>query len=255
MKGTLTIYKKELKSYLYSPIAYVLIGVFLLLSGFFFYNLMWWFNSQSLTMSRNPYYAKQLNINRFVFEPFFHNASIVLLLILPLLTMRLFSEERKSGTEELLFTSPLSNDEIVYGKFLASSTVLFIMLAGLGVLSIFPFFYSNPELYPVLSGFLGLFLMGIAFVSVGIFTSSITENQVVSASLGFGFLLLLWVLSWSAEAAGEPLREILRYLSFFEHFKDMPKGVLNITDVVYYLSFSYFMLFLTTSYLEARRWR
>ncbi len=255
MRGTFTIYKKELKSYLYSPIAYVLVGVFLLLSGFFFYNLMWWFNSQSLTMARNPYYAKQLNINRFVFEPFFHNASIVLLLILPLLTMKLFSEERKSGTEELLFTSPVGNGEIVYGKFLASTTVLLIMLAGMGILSIFPFLYSKPEVYPVVVGFLGIFLMGIAFISVGVFTSSLTENQVVSASLGFGVLLLLWVLSWIAEASGEPIREILRYVSFFEHFKEMPKGVLNITDVVYYLSFTYFMLFLTTSYLEARRWR
>ena len=117
MRGMWAITKKEIKTYLTSPIAYVLIAVFLLISGYFFYNMIWWFNSQSIAMSRNPYYMKQLNINRFVYEPLFHNISVILLLIFPLLTMRLFAEEKRTGTEELLYTSSITNGEIVYGKF------------------------------------------------------------------------------------------------------------------------------------------
>ncbi len=255
MRNVLTITKKEIKAYLNSPIAYVLISVFLLISGYFFYNMIWWFNSQSMAMMRNPYYAKQLNINRFVYEPIFHNISVILLLIFPLLTMRLFSEEKRSGTEELLYTSPIKNGEIIVGKFLGATFVLFVMILFLSIYSIFGFIYSKPETIPLLLGYLGLFLMGMAFISIGIFFSSITENQVVAASLTFGMLLLLWVLSWSAQAAGPNLKPILTYLSFFEHFKDLPRGVLNLTDLIYYLSVTYFGLFLTQSYLESRRWR
>ncbi len=255
MRNIRTIMKKEIKTYLNSPIAYVLISVFLLISGYFFNNMIWWFNSQSMAMMRNPYYAKQLNINRFVYEPLLHNISVILLLIFPLLTMRLFSEEKKSGTEELLYTSPVKNSEIIVGKFLGATFILFIMIVFLFVYSIFGFIYSKPETIPLLLGYLGLFLMGMAFISIGLFFSSITENQVVAASLTFGMLLLLWVLSWSAQAAGSGLKPILTYLSFFEHFKDLPRGVLNLTDLIYYLSVTYFGLFLTQSYLESRRWR
>ncbi len=255
MRGMWAITKKEVKTYLTSPIAYVLIAVFLLISGYFFYNMIWWFNSQSIAMSRNPYYMKQLNINRFVYEPLFHNISVILLLIFPLLTMRLFAEEKRTGTEELLYTSSITNGEIVYGKFFGATFVLFIMLLLTGVYAIFGYLYSKPETIPLLLGYLGLFLMGIAFIGIGIFFSSITESQVVAASLSFGMLLLLWVLSWSGQAAGPSLKPILNYLSFFEHFKDMPRGVLNLTDLVYYLSVTYFFLFLTQSYMESRRWR
>jgi ABC-2 type transport system permease protein len=255
MRNIWTITKKEIKTYMNSPIAYVLISVFLLISGYFFYNMIWWFNSQSMAMMRNPYYAKQLNINRLVFEPIFHNISVILLLIFPLLTMRLFSEEKRSGTEELLYTSPIKNSQIIIGKFLGATSVLIVMLLFLFIYSIFGFIYSKPETIPLLMGYFGLLLMGMAFISIGLFFSSITENQVVAASLTFGMLLLLWVLSWSAQAAGTELKPILTYLSFFEHFKDMPRGVLNLTDVVYYLSVTYFGLFLTQSYLESRRWR
>lgn len=255
MKNIWSICKKEIKTYFTSPIAYVAITVFLVLMGFFFYSLIWWFNSQSLQMARNPYYYQQLNINQMVYSPLFHNISIILLLMIPLLTMRLFSEEKKLQTDELLYTSPLSINQIILGKYFASLLVLLVMLSLSGILSIFTFALGNPEIAPILSGYLGLFLMGAAFMAVGIFFSSLTENQVVSAILTFGALLLFWILNWASYSAGGIWRDVLNYLSFFQHFDDLTRGILDTTHIVYYLSFSFFGLFLTHSVIQSRRWR
>lgn len=255
MKNVWFLAKKELKAYFSSPIAYVVISVFLLLVGFFFYSLVWWFNSQSMQLAQNPYYAQQVNINQMVYSPLFNNISIILLLMLPLLTMRLFAEEKKIGTEELLFTSPVSVSQIILGKYLASLAVLVVMLLLTGILSLFTFAYGNPEAAPLLVGYLGLFLMGAAFIAVGIFFSSLTENQIVSAILTFGALLLFWILSWAASSAGGMWKGVLDYLSFFQHFDGMTRGVLDTADLAYYLSFSFFGLFLTHAAIQSRRWR
>jgi ABC-2 type transport system permease protein len=255
MKNIWSICKKEIKTYFTSPIAYVVITVFLVLIGFFFYSLIWWFNSQSLQMAQNQYYYQQLNINQMVYSPLFHNMSIILLLMVPLLTMRLFSEEKKRQTDELLFTSPISVNQIILGKYFASLFVLLVMLSLTGILSIFVFSYGNPELAPILSGYLGLFLVGAAFLAVGIFFSSVTENQIVSAILTFGALLLFWILNWASYSAGGMWKSVLNYLSFFQHFDDMTRGILDTTDVVYYLSFIFLGLFLTHSVIQSRRWR
>jgi len=255
MKNIWAICKKEIKTYFTSPIAYVVITVFLVLIGFFFYSLIWWFNSQSLQMAQNQYYYQQLNINQMVYSPLFHNMSIILLLMVPLLTMRLFSEEKKRQTDELLFTSPISVNQIILGKYFASLLVLLVMLSLTGILSIFVFSYGNPELAPILSGYLGLFLVGAAFLAVGIFFSSLTENQIVSAILTFGALLLFWILNWASYSAGGMWKRVLNYLSFFQHFDDMTRGILDTTDVVYYLSFIFLGLFLTHSVIQSRRWR
>jgi len=193
MKNIWAICKKEVKTYFTSPIAYVLITVFLVLVGFFFYSLVWWFNNYSFQAARDPAYLQQLNINQMVFSPLFHNISIILLLTIPLLTMRLFAEEKKRQTDELLYTSPISVSQIIIGKYAASLFVLLVMLLLIGILSIFTFAYGNPEFVPILNGYLGLFLMGAAFIAVGIFFSSLTENQVVAAMLTFGALLLFWI--------------------------------------------------------------
>ncbi len=255
MRNIWAIYIKELKSYFTSPMAYAVIAIFSLISGFFFYSLIWWFNSQSLYYSSNPYWASQLNINQMVYSPLFGNMSIVLLLMLPILTMRLFAEEKKMGTEELLYTSPITVNQIILGKYFAALTIVLIMLAVTGVYSIFTFIYGNPELNPILTGYLGLFLLGAAFVSIGIFFSSLTENQIVAAVLSFGALLLLWIINWLSSASGPTWREILEYLSFFRHFDELTKGVLDTTDVFYYISFSFFGLFLTYSVIQSRKWR
>jgi ABC-2 type transport system permease protein len=255
MKNIWAICKKEIKTYFASSIAYVVITVFLVLIGFFFYSLIWWFNSQSLQMAQNQYYYQQLNINQMVYSPLFHNMSIILLLMVPLLTMRLFSEEKKRQTDELLFTSPISVNQIILGKYFASLFVLLVMLFLTGILSLFVFAYGNPELAPILSGYLGLFLVGAAFIAVGIFFSSLTENQIVSAILTFGALLLFWILNWASYSAGGMWKSVLNYLSFFQHFDDMTRGILDTTDLVYYLSFIFLGLFLTHAVIQSRRWR
>ena len=255
MKNIWAIFKKEIKTYFTSPIAYVVITVFLVLIGFFFYSLIWWFNSQSLQMAQNPSYYQQLNINQMVYSPLFQNMSIILLLMIPLLTMRLFSEEKKINTDELLYTCPISISQIILGKYFASLFILLAMLLLTGILSIFTFSYGNPELVPILNGYLGLFLMGAAFIAVGIFFSSLTENQIVAAVLTFGTLLLFWILNWASYSAGGIWKGVLNYLSFIQHFDGMTRGILDTTDLVYYLSFIFLGLFLTHSVIQSKRWR
>jgi ABC-2 type transport system permease protein len=255
MNNIWTIAKKEIKTYFTSPIAYVVIAVFLVLVGFFFSSALSWFNSQSIQMAQNPYYAQQMNVNQMVYTPLFHNMSIILLLMLPLLTMRLFSEEKKTGTDELLFTSPVNVGQIIVGKYLAALVVLGAMLALTGLLSVFTFAYGNPEIPQILNGYLGLLLMGAAFLAAGVFFSSLTENQIVSAILTFGALLLFWILNWAAYSASGMGKDVLNYLSIFQHFDDMTRGILDTKDVVYYISFAFFGLFLTHSVVQSRRWR
>ncbi len=255
MRNIWAISKKEVKTYFTSPIAYVVTTVFLVLVGFFFYSLILWFNSYSMQVSRYPEAMQQLNINQMVYSPLFHNISIILLLTIPLLTMRLFAEEKKRQTDELLYTSPISINQIILGKFFASLFVLFAMLLLTGVLSIFTFAYGNPEFAPILNGYLGLFMMGAAFIAIGIFFSSLTENQVVSAMLTFGTLLLFWILSWASGSASGIWKDVLNYVSFFQHFDDITRGILDTTDIVYYLSFIFLGLFLTHSVIQSRRWR
>ncbi len=255
MNNIWAVCKKEIKTYFTSPIAYVVITMFLLLVGFFFHSLIWWFNSQAMQMARNPYYSQQMNINQMVYSPLFHNISIILLLVIPLLTMRLLSEEKRIKTDELLFTSPLSINQIILGKYFASLFVLFVMLLLTGIYSIFTFSYGNPELLSLMCGYLGLFLMGMAFMAIGLFFSSLTENQIVSAVLTFGTLLLFWILNWASLSASGLWKGVLNYLSFFQHFDDLTRGILDTTDLVYYLSFAFFGLFLTHSVIQSRRWR
>jgi ABC-2 type transport system permease protein len=255
MRNVWYIAKKEIKTYFSSPIAYAVIFVFTALVGFFFYNIVWWFNAQAMQMAQNPYYAQQANINQMVFSPLFGNMSIILLLTLPILTMRLFSEEKKSGTDELLYTSPVSVLQIILGKYFASLVVLATMLGLTALLSLFTFVFGNPEFAPVFSGYLGLFLMGSAFIALGVFFSSLTENQIVSAVLTFGALLLFWIINWASGAAKGLLKGILDYLSLFQHFDDFTKGIVDTTHLVYYLSFIFLGLFLTHSWIQSRRWR
>jgi ABC-2 type transport system permease protein len=255
MRNIWAICKKEIRTYFYSPIAYVIITVFLLLTGFFFNSLISWFNSQAIQLARNPAYYQQMNINQMVFSPLFQNVSIILLLAIPLLTMRLFSEEKKIRTDELLYTSPISINQIILGKYFASLFVLLVMLLLTWIYVLFTFFYGNPEFMPLLTGYFGLFLTGAAFIALGIFFSSLTENQIVSALLTFGTLLLLLVLNWAAFSATGFWKGVLNYLSFSQHFDNMTRGILDTSDLVYYFSLIFFGLFLTHSVIQSRRWR
>ncbi|MBI3752689.1 MAG: ABC transporter permease subunit [Deltaproteobacteria bacterium] len=258
MRNFFLIFKKEFKSYFASPIAYVVITMFLILSGYFFYNTLALFSTISFQATLNPMLAKQvglLNITESVVRPLFGNISVILLLIVPLLTMRLFSEEKKSGTIELLLTYPITDMEVLLGKFLACMAVFAIMIALTILYPLMIIAFGQPETGPIITGYIGLLLVGASFVSLGIFASSLTENQIIAATVAFGLLLLFWMISFSASLAGQTLGDVLLYISLTAHLDGLAKGVIDTEDIVYYLIFITLFLFLTLRILESKKWR
>jgi ABC-2 type transport system permease protein len=255
MRNVLIISWKETKSYFTSPIAWVVCAIFIVISSWFFVNIVTFFVLQSIQALRYPWLAERINIQDMIIRPFYGNLSIILLLMVPALTMRLFSEEKKMGTFELLYTSPITVWQMVLGKYLASVVFLVFMLLLTALYPVFLFAYGQPELGPVLSTYLGIFLMGASFCAVGLLASSMTENQVIAAVLAFGVLLLFWVLGWASQSVGEPLKFVLQFMSFLEHHLNFSKGIIDTRDVIYYISFVAFVLFLAHGVLESRRWR
>lgn len=257
MRNILAIAAKDIRAQFVSPIAYVVLTGFLLLGGWFFFNLLARFNFllNLYTSFRNPEAMERLNLNEFVIAPLLHNLSVILVILVPVITMRSFAEEKRSGTYELLMTSPLTVTEIVLGKFLGAFAFVFIMLLLTGIYPLILVIYGNPEPGVILSGFLGLLLLATAFVSVGLLTSSFTENQIIAAVSCLVGLLLLYVISWPADTAGETLGALLKYVSLTEHFGEMVKGVIDTRDLMYFGSVIVLALFLTQRSVESLRWR
>lgn len=255
MRNFLAIWRKELNSYFYSPIAYVVITIFLVISGYFFQSIVSFYTMLSFNAMRNPYMAQGLNLTDGIFRPLFGNTSIIMLLMMPLLTMRLLAEEKKSGTFELLLTYPIRDIETVLGKFFACLLVFMIMLGLTLVYPLFLAFFAPIEFGPLLASYLGLFLMGSAFIALGLLASSLTSNQIVAAVISFGALLIFWVIGFSAQSAGPVLGGILSHLSLLEHFETFSKGIIDSRDVIYYLNVTVFCLFLTLRSLESNKWR
>ena len=243
----LPVYKRELRSYFTSPIAYVVLTFFILLTGFFFYVFISEFSQAS--MSQSPYGPRNLNVTMHILRPLLGNISVIMLFIMPLITMKPFSEERKTGTIELLLTYPLSDLEILLGKFFAALTLFLAMLAMTLVYPLFMVLHSQPELGTLFSGYLGLLLMAAAFMALGIFISSLTENQIIAAIATFATLLILWIIRWVGP------NELIRHLSILEHFNNFAEGLIDTRDVVYYLSFTVLWLFMTLRVLESKKWR
>jgi ABC-2 type transport system permease protein len=257
VKNILTVIRKELHSYFVSPVAYVVLTGFTLLAGWFFFNLLSRFNYLLTLYStfRGPEATLDLNLNDYVVSPLLSNLTVVLVIMVPLITMRSFAEEKKSGTYELLLTSPLTMWEIVLGKFFASFLFGLIMILLTAIYPVILIIYGRPELGMILSGYLGIILMATVFISVGLLTSSVTENQIVAAVSCFVILLLLYVLSWPADTTGGALGEVLKYLSVTEHFGEMTRGLIDSKDIIYYLSLIILSLFLTNRSVESIRWR
>jgi ABC-2 type transport system permease protein len=245
---------KELRSYFSSPVAWVLMGLFAFLFGYFFSVYLNSFIEESMAgqMGQGP---QTVNVNLRMIRPLLGNASVLILFLLPMVTMRSYAEEKKSGTIELLLTSPLKDVEIVLGKFFGAMAMYLGLLAVTAVYMSILFIWGNPAWKPVLSGYLGLILMGGGFVATGLFISSLTNNQMVAGTASFVVFLLLWIISWFGEGAGPTLGALLRYLSITEHFDDFGKGVIDLKHVVFYLSFIVFGLFLATKSVDSDRWR
>ncbi len=257
MKNAFTIAGKELRSAFVSPIAYVVLTGFMLLGGWFFFNLLNRFNFlvQIYMSMRNPEMQARLNLNDLVIAPLLGNLSVVLIILIPVITMRSFAEEKRAGTYELLMTSPLSIAEIVVGKFLGTVAFLLVMLGLSGIYPLILIAYGNPEPGIIAAGYLGLFLLAVCFATIGLLTSSFTDNQIVAAVSCLVTLLLFYVISWPAETAGPTMAAVLKYLSLTEHFSEMVRGVIETKDVIYFLSVIVLALFLTHRSVESVRWR
>jgi ABC-2 type transport system permease protein len=280
VRNTFAIAWREVRTSFTSPLAYVVIGVFLLLSGYIFWASLVRFSELCLRYSSNPYFSSQLNVNDMVVRPLFGTMGIIFLLLIPMVTMRLLAEERKAGTAELLFTCPVTSGQVVLGKYIGAAVLLFVMI---GVTLTYPFLIRNsgasPDMKPTLVGYLGVLLMGLAFLAIGLLVSSLTDNQIVAAVGAFGALLMLWIIDWMAESAtiplgalmnkvtlglwdkahlglgGPTLGDFLGSLSLIQHFQDFRKGLIDTQHVVFYLSVVFMALFVTQRVLESRRWR
>ena len=252
MRNIVAIAHKELRSYFASPIAYIIIGFFALPFGAFFYLYVNAFVRQGLQMAQ---YGGNLNVNDFVIRNVLQNAAVIILFVMPMITMRTYSEEKRSGTVELLLTSPISNLEIILGKFFGALGLYLAMLLVTMLYIAILFVYGNPEWRPIIAGYAGLVLMGGAFVALGLLISSTTNNQIVAGVVTFIVFLLLWIVGWFADTAGPTAGGILQYLSITEHLDDFSKGIIDTKHVIYYLSLITFGLFLTAKSVDSDRWR
>ena len=250
-----TLVAKELRSYFVSPVVYVVGGVFLLIIGLLAYIYIVFTGAQAIQLMQVQGQA-QINLNDLVFRNLFSSIRFVLLIALPILTMRLFAEEKKLRTFELLMTAPIGLNEIVAGKFV-SVFLLFLGLLGLtGLIPLTLALFSEFDWYPVLTGYLGVVLLGALFLSVGVLASALTENQIVAAFVSFGLLLLLWLLAGVGTLLGDTATgEVISYLSFMDHYDHLVRGLVDTRDLVYFASALALMLFLTHRVVDSTRWK
>jgi len=253
VRNVATIAGKELRGYFNSPIAWMLMGFFALIFGYMYNVYLEYFVRQSMQTQFGG--GQTTNVNTDMIRPLLAQASVVVLFLLPMVTMRTYSEEKRSGTIELLLTSPVTDLEITLGKFLGAVAMYLGFMAVVFVYILALFGLGSPEWKPILSGFAGLVLLGASFISVGLFISSTTKNQVVAGAATFAVLLLLWIINWSSSNATGIWADVLNYLSVTSHFDDFGKGVIDTTHVVYYVSFIAFGLFLTLKSVDTERWR
>jgi len=259
MKGLYAIYRKEMGHYFVSPVSYVVVGVFLALSAFFFNYFLaavmqqaMQMQMQEMEMGMHP----NIDVTMEVMRAFFGLLSTLVLFLTPMLTMGVFSEERKRGTMELLMTSPITEVQIVVGKFLASVTLFAIMLLPTAAYLVFIYLHSDPvpPWRLLVAGYVGVMLLGGCLLSLGSFISSLTENQLIAAVLTFAAFLGVWVIDLGRNAGGGA-GNVLEYLSVIRHFDDFTRGVIDSSSLIYYASFMILFVFLTVRAVDSMRWR
>lgn len=256
MRNVFIIGMKDFKSYFSSFIAYAVIATFLTLCGFFFFSMISSFGMLSMQVAQQQYYEGPLNLTEMITTPLFMNMCIIMLFMLPMITMRSFAEEKKLGTIEILYTYPVSDFDIVMGKYV-------------GVIGLFAVMVAPTALYPLLvttvggtlematyyTGMLGLVFVGLSFLALGLFISSLTENQIIAVAVSFGLLLVFWMIGWVASVVPKEIGEYLKEISIIEHFRNFALGVIDTKDIVFYVLFIFFFLFFTQRSIEARNWR
>src|SRR3954462_10731147 len=257
MRNAIAIAKKELNIYFATPIAYVMFTLFVVIGSYFFLRLLGAYEQASMAYMRfqQPEMMNRLNFQDAIFRNLIGNLGVILIFIVPFLTMRLVAEEKRQKTIELLYTTPITPGEIVWGKYLASVAIL---VCALALTFTYPLLVqvvakdaNGVEWRSVLLGYLGLFLMGSAYMAIGLFISSLTESQVVAALITFVTLLMTWIIAWTASAAGGWVREFVPYMASVSHLDSFSKGMLELKDVVYFLSIIPLGLFATNRAVEA----
>jgi ABC-2 type transport system permease protein len=254
VKNVLLICEKELKSYFASPIAYLLMAFFGLIFGFGFYTAtrdVARFSFQAQMMGQQ----QPMSVNEQIIRPLLGFASTIALFLIPMITMRLFAEEKRAGTIELLMTSPITDLEIILGKWLGS-VLLYLCVLGMSVINIALLFaWGKPDWKPVLVAYLGLILQGACLLAIGVFISTTTRNQIIAGGVTFFVCLMLWLLSWFTAFDSGGASSVVSYLSIVTHFENFGKGVLSTKDTIFYFSMIFFALFLTARSMESLRWR
>jgi len=254
MRNILIICNKELRSYFTSPIAYLLLTMFALIFGFFFWNSLGYFVLMGMeSQMRGQMYP--MNLNEMVIRPLLSNVGVIGLFFIPMITMRLFAEEKRSGTIELLATSPIRDSEIILGKWLAALSLYACMLLVAAVNFAFLFKYGKPDWKPLVIGYLGLLLQAGALLAIGTFISTLTKNQIIAGAATFGVCLLLWVLEWVSGYETAGWAQVLAYMSIITHFESFAKGVLDSKDAIFYVTVIFLGLFFTARSMESLRWR
>lgn len=254
----LPVYYRELKSIFYSPVAYLVLFAFYLLSCFFWYTGLAWYAKASMEAASMAQFMggpREMKLVEMLMAPFFGNVTVTFMLLLPLISMRQFAEEKKMGTIETLFTYPFSDLDIVLGKWFASLTLLAALVAPL---LLFPALVADKAALPwlvILCGMAGLFLVGACYLAAGLFFSALTENQIVAAALSFGCLLFLFILGWLESMTTGWIKGLVESLTVLNHFQGMTKGAVSLKDLGYFIFFTFFCLFGTLRVLESKQWR
>src|ERR1700685_1315751 len=254
MRNVLIICRKELRSYFVSPIAYLLLTMFALIFGFFFWNSLGYFVLMGME-SQMRGQMMPMNLNEIVIRPLLSNVGVIGLFFIPMITMRLFAEEKRSGTIELLATAPVRDIEVILGKWLAAMMLYSCLLLFTALNFAFLFRYGHPDFKPLAVGYLGLLLQAGTLLALGTFISTLTKNQIIAGAATFGVCLLLWVLEWTSGYESSTWAQVLSYFSVITHFESFAKGVIQAKDVVFYLTGIFLGLFFTARSMESLRWR
>jgi ABC-2 type transport system permease protein len=252
--NVLTICRKELISYFRSPIAYGVMFFFALIVGYFFYVATWSFVTQGLRAAMMGQ-SQPMDVNDYVVRSLLSNVGVIGLFMTPMITMRLFAEEKRTGTIELLVTSPLYDWEIILGKWLAA-LILYAAMLGISLINLLTLYlYGKPAWKPLLIGYVGLLLQGGCMLAIGSFVSACTRNQIVACVGGFGINLLLWVVGWVSSLDSTVVTRTVSYLSIVDHIDSFSKGILDTKDAFFFISLIFLGLFLTARAMESIRWR
>lgn len=255
MRMIWSIVKRDLKGYFLSPIVYAIATVFLILTGFLFYSNVVVYMQLSFSTLQNPYWSHPLNLTVDFLQPLAANFAVIFLFFIPVMTMRSFSEEKRSGTLELMTTYPVGNSQIVIGKYLAVFITIGFMLLLTLIYPAFLYIWSSPETSLVISTYAGFLGMVSVFAAAGIFASATTENQIIAALIAFGLNLLLWMAGWISPSPEGLLHDILNHVSILTHFEPLIKGLISVPAIVYFITMTLFFLFMTGQVLESRKWR